>query len=84
MTGSGAFSKAASAFKVCPLCDELNRAGASECSVCGWRGAFLRDEESLRAGLRRLGGLGTLRKPLVVRALRWLRSRFRRRFDCTV
>jgi hypothetical protein len=81
--GLRAFSKAG-AYKVCPLCEELNRASVAECSVCGWRGRFVRDEEALQACLGRMGGLAGGRGPSVVRAARWVWSRLRRRFDCTV
>lgn len=37
--------------KSCPLCQNLNLRTSNECYVCGWRGVFEFDHESLRLGI---------------------------------
>jgi hypothetical protein len=45
---------ASSNLKCCPLCSALNAEENHECFVCGWRGLFERDPDTVEAGLNRL------------------------------
>jgi len=48
-------------FKVCDLCGALNPVTNDDCFVCGWRGRFHTDNESIRDAMRAMeqkyGGL---------------------------
>ncbi|MCC7102123.1 MAG: hypothetical protein IT206_03490 [Fimbriimonadaceae bacterium] len=40
--------------KSCPLCHNLNLRASDECYVCGWRGTFEHDAETIRLGIEDL------------------------------
>lgn len=48
-------------FKVCDFCSALNPVANTECFVCGWRGKFLTDKDTIRDAMKSLeshyGGL---------------------------
>ncbi|MCL5105684.1 MAG: hypothetical protein M1133_16450 [Armatimonadetes bacterium] len=43
-------------FKVCDLCGALNPVANDECFVCGWRGWFHYDAETIKDAIRSLKG----------------------------
>lgn len=83
-----------SRLKCCPLCGGLNAKSNRDCFVCGWKGEFDTDEESILTGLHELvlecpAILDIIarepeRKPsLVTRIKAYLASRKRKPLDFT-